>query len=285
MESGFLRPPGNEKITANAITQAGEVRDARAAKPPEVEFGVGAARRYPQGLERPAFINPSAEPLRASMEKGDQIKADIRLNVKLAVQNLAPRRASADSKAMDDRTLEAGLSAIGLILEQAERRVAKFWAAYSGDNNEATIRYPSRYDLKSDIDRNTEAEQLTSSISIVPSPTYKREAVKRVVSNRIGTKVSTETLNTIFAEIDQADIFVSSTDELKQDIELGLLSLDTASASKGYPEGEVEQAAADHADRVARIVQSQASARGASDMGGLGGAAVAEKTASLGDSQ
>lgn len=279
VESPFLRNPGHEKLTGTTVAQAGEAKDARSAKPNEVEFGIGAARRYPQGLEAPSFINPSAEPLMASMQKGDKIKADIRMNVKLAVQSLAPQRASSESKAADDRTLEAGLSAIGLILEQGERQIAKYWEAYGEEKAKTTytVRYPSRYNLKDDSDLQDEADKLAESISTVPSLTYKKEAMKRIVDNRIGFKVSTDTLNKINKEIDQAEIFISKPEELKNDIELGILSLESAAEAKNYPPDEVKQAAQDHAERVKRIVESQASARGVPDMGGLSRAPVEEK--------
>ena len=50
-----------------------------------------------------------------------------------------------------------------------------------------------------------------------------------------------------------------------------------------YPTGEVSKAANDHAERVARIVQSQASARGASDLAGGADAAAEEKSGDSAD--
>ena len=37
-----------------------------------------------------------------------------------------------------------------------------------------------------------------------------------------------------------------------------LIDLEAASAAKGYPEGSVDKAKTDHAERVARIAESQA---------------------------
>ncbi len=98
-----------------------------------IKVGATHGRTYDKGMNPPAFINPSAEPLRASLELQDRLKRDIRELVNLAVSSLAVR-ASAESKAMDNQGLEAGLSYIGLLLESAERQIAEFWAAYEERN-------------------------------------------------------------------------------------------------------------------------------------------------------
>ena len=75
---------------------------------PSIKVGATHGRTYDKGMNPPAFINPSAEPLRASLELQDRLKRDIRELVNLAVSSLAVR-ASAESKAMDNQGLEAGL--------------------------------------------------------------------------------------------------------------------------------------------------------------------------------
>ena len=63
----------------------------------DIKVGATHGRSYDKGMNPPAFINPSAEPLRASLELQDRLKRDIRELVNLAVSSLAVR-ASAESK-------------------------------------------------------------------------------------------------------------------------------------------------------------------------------------------
>lgn len=277
-DSPHLRPPSlNEDDQNTDNVDGGEVKDSQTAKNQEIVLGNANARRYPRNTNEPSFINPSAEPLRISMEKGHQIKTDIRLLVKLTVQNLTPRRASAESKKGDERTLEAGLSAIGLAMEVAEKQIAVLWSQYEETKEIAEIRYPVTYDLKSDEDRRKETKALSETLNY-PSITYKREATKRIVENLMGHSLSKSTLEVIHAEIDKQVVFANDPVEMHDDIKAGLLSLETAASSKQYPDDEVKKAAVDHAERVARIVQSQASARGASDLAGVSDAAANEKS-------
>ena len=95
----------------------------------DIQVGATHGRSYDKGMNPPSFINPSAEPLRASLELQERLKGDIRELVNLAVSSLAVR-ASAESKVMDNQGLEAGLSYIGLLLESAERQLCEHWAAY-----------------------------------------------------------------------------------------------------------------------------------------------------------
>jgi len=257
---------GEDSVT---IVQAGEREDAIAAKNYEIEVGATTGRRIPKGLDMPMYIHPSSEPLRASMAKQDELKKDIRMLCHLALSNLTPKMASAESKDYDERGLEAGLSAIGLELAHGERQIAAFWQQYVDPGQKApTVNYPQKYSLQSDKDRRDEAKDLLQAARQVPSVLYKREALKQVAAITVGTKVSLETLNTIKNEIENADVVINP-EELERDIELGLIDLEAASKAKGYPEGSVDKAKTDHAERVARIAESQAKARGADDLGGI----------------
>jgi len=277
-ENLFRRPVGHEIGTDSVqIVQGGEQADAIAAKNYEVEVGTTTGRRIPKGLDLPSFIHPSSEPLRASMEKQAELKKDIRVLVKLAVSSLAPKMASAESKGFDERGLEAGLSAIGLELEQGERLIAKYWEMYGGVSTEApTVKYPQKYSLQSDKDKRDETKDLLEIAKVIPSVTYKKEALKQAADASLGTKISNEKLVVIETEIDGANVVVNP-DELHRDIELGLIDLERASKAKGYPEGSVKDAAEDHADRVERIAKSQAKARGVEELGGIDNASRNEK--------
>ncbi len=61
-----------------------------AARNQEVVVGAMKGRRYALGLDAPGYIHPSPEPLKASMEKQEQLKTEIRQLLKLAVSNIKP---------------------------------------------------------------------------------------------------------------------------------------------------------------------------------------------------
>ena len=86
------------------------------------------------GMDRPEFISPSSEPLVASLKLQEKLEDDIRKLVNLAVANKTGRSISAEAKDMDNQGLEAGLSFIGLILENSERKIAEHWASYEEKN-------------------------------------------------------------------------------------------------------------------------------------------------------
>jgi len=274
------RPSGGDTTAADGVTivRAGEEADAQAAKSAEIKVGTASGRRIPKGMDLPEFIHPSPEPLQASMAKQDELKADIRHLIKLAVSQLAPKMASAESKGFDERSLEAGLSAIGLELEHGERVIARYWAMYEDKSGkQPTITYPQRYSLRTDKDKRDESKELRDSAKAVPSTTYRREAMKQVATINLGAQISLETLRTIHDDIDKAEVVIVDASELKDDIETGLIDLEAASRAKSYPEGSVEKAKKDHADRVARIAESQGQARGTPDLGGVANTSKNEK--------
>ena len=259
-ELAYIRPPGEDN--------PGQAATAQAANAQEVKVGITQGRRYPKGMNAPSFIHPSSEPLTVSMAKQETIKAEIRQLVNLAVSQLQPKMASADSKAYDERGLEAGLSYIGLELEHAERQIARYWGLYE-NKTPATVIYPKNYSLKTEADRQNEAKALQAQMETVPSITYKRNMAKQIAYIALGSKVSSEDLAKIYAEIDKAPAIVGSAETITSDVQNGLVSLETASTIRGYPKGEAEKAKTDHADRLARIAASQTSgARGVGDLSG-----------------
>jgi hypothetical protein len=252
-ESPHLMPVG--------LDNPGEANGKGSVK--EVRVGVAEGRRYPVGLERPDFVNPSPEPLRASMDKQEQMKREIRQLINLAVTNLEPTTpASAESKEFDEHSLESGLSYIGLELENGERKIAKFWAMYEG-NKPATVNYPENYSLESTEVRISRGEKLQDLMLKIPSATYQKAVAKNIAKITVGPKISTEDMDKIESEIDGAPNMTSDPDTIKSDIEVGILSLGLASKLRGYPEGEVEKAKKDHEDRITRIALAQAEAAGA----------------------
>jgi hypothetical protein len=253
--------------------QGGQATDGESSKTEEIRVGTGTGRRYPQGLDQPAFIHPSPEPLQASMQKQEQLKMEIRQLVNLSVASLQPAKlASAESKQADSQGLEDGLSYIGLELENMERKIAQYWAMYE-KSTEATVFYPEDYSLKSDADRRADAESLQKIATAIPSTAGKKEVAKRVTKLVLGRHVSTEELDKILTEIDNAPGTNSDPNAIVQDVEIGMLDLKNAALLRGYPADAPEKAAKDHADRLARIAETQSSnvlpnggsARGVSD--------------------
>lgn len=252
----------------------------------EVETGSHHGRTYPRGLDQPAFIAPPTEPIVASMKKQEQMKADIRLLLNLSIQNLQPSTmASADSKIMDDRTLEAGLSYIGLELEYAERQLSFLWSMYEGSNDIATIKYPATYSIKSDDEILKEVEALKEQMKNIPSETYKKEVAKIIAMKMLGSKVSRQTLEKILTEIDNSRLLTTDPDLIFQSIENSVITLADAATALGLPNDpkSLATAAAEHAERAARIAQAQASvshdmaSRGVKDMSANSNAPAQEK--------
>ncbi len=266
---------------SDATSKPGTAAEAKKARDKEIKVGATKGRRYSKGLDRPGFIHPSSEPLNASMEKQEKMKQEIRQLINLAITNIEPRRASAESKQLDERGLEAGLSYIGLELEYMEREVARIWAQYENRRspNPATIQYPKKYSLKTDEDRRKEAKELTKQAAEVPSKKYQKETMKEVADITIGFKVSSEDLLTIHKEIDSADVVIMNGETIRQDVEAGLLSKETGSKARLYPANEVKKAAEEHIARLEAIAISQSkdggvikdpAARGVEDLDGDG---------------
>jgi len=255
-------------IDSSETTKDGEAIQANKAKANQAELGSAQGRRYPKGIERPGFIHPSPEPLMASMAKQDQLKAEIRQLVNLAVSGLAPVRASAESKQEDNRSLEAGLSYIGMELQYAEERIANIWNEYESFRGEAKISYPETYSLKTAEDRRKEAKENIELIPNIPSITYQREVAKETITTLVGYRVTATDLKRMHDEIDKADVIVIDPDILTTDIENGLVTVELASQARLYPKGQAELAKVEHSERIARIqlAQTDPANRGMTDM-------------------
>lgn len=250
--SKHLRPEGSGSIPAEGTSDG-----ANEASDQEIEIGVANGRVYGEGLNPPSFINPSSEPLKASMEKQEQMKATIRQLVNLAVTQLNPdKQASAESKGMDNQGLEAGLSAIGICLERGERRVAGFWAEYV-NSLPATVNYPARYSLKSDAERREEGKELTALIPTIPSKTCQKEIAKLAARTLLATKVPKDTMDKVENEIEQADVIAVDPATIIQDVMNGIVDKETASKARLYPAGAVGKASQEVIDRATAIAKAQ----------------------------
>ncbi len=249
---GHLKVSSNPDGTATSGGQGAHVN--------EVKVGATQGRTYPINMDRPKFIHPSSEPLKASMALQEQMKSDIKSLVNLAVQTLAGR-ASAESKGMDNRGLEAGLSYIGMKLEAAERQIVEFWAAYEQPVRQkrqiATIKYPDRYSLKSNEDRISEATKLSEVIVNTPSKTAQKELWKTVVSTLLGGKVNPDILKKINQEVDAAKYTTANPEIIIKAKEAGLVGSQLASQALGFPEDEYLVAREDHIARLLAIAKHQ----------------------------
>jgi hypothetical protein len=198
--------------------------------------------------------------MKASMDKQNQLKEEIRLLLNLTIANLkGPAMASAESKGKDEATLEAGLSYIGLTLENGERKIAELWAMYEGllDKFPATIKYPEAYSLRSEADRRNEADQLGKLGTLIPSPTYQKQVGKKIANVLLSSSNTTETMRKIYQEIDNSPGLSSDAEIIGSDLDHGLVSNKTASILRGYAPDEADKAANDHAERLARIAAAQ----------------------------
>jgi hypothetical protein len=246
-----------EDGTASSGGQAGADQD--------VKVGTIDGRTYDIKSERPGFIHPSPEPLKASMELQRKLEDDIRKLVNLAVVSLGNSRASGEARAFDNQGLEAGLAYIGLILEGCERKIADHWASYEGNNKRDTtvIKYPSQYGLKPQMERIDEANKLTDLMFSIPGMTVKKELAKDAVYTLLGGRIPVDQLEKINNEIDTAKYSTSDPDVVKLAKEQMLASDITLSDALGF-EGktEIPKAEVDHENKIERIQKAQAEAPG-----------------------
>lgn len=269
-EQADMRKTGSH-LKAGANPDGTASSGGQGASDKEVTVGIAHGRMYDKDTDRPKFIHPSSEPLKASMALQEKMEGDIKKLINLAVQTLATRQ-SAESKSMDNRGLEAGLSYIGLKLEAAERLITEHWAAYEqikpSRREVATIKYPDRYSLKSDADRIEEASSLSSVITATPSNSARKELWKTICTTLLGGKINPDKMATIYKEIDDAKFTTADPDVIIAAKDAGFCGEQLGSIALGFPEDEYLQARKDHAARIAAIAEQQ----GVVDIAPLGAA-------------
>ena len=103
-------------------------------------------------------------------------------------------------------------------------------------------------------------------MATVTRNTVQTDVAKEISTSLMSSKVSSEELQTIMAEIDDAKWLSSDAESIHADIERGLLSLATGAKARGYEKDEPKKAAKDHAERIERIKAAQSEdARGNPD--------------------
>lgn len=240
------------------------------------EIGSGKGRYYDLKTDRPDYIAPPSDPLIASMKLQEKLEDDIRKLVNLAVANKAGSRTeSAEAKKLSSQGLEAGLSFIGMVLQQAERHVAWHWANYENVRQPkiSKVSYPTRYVLKTDKERVEEADDLLELMDRIPGKGIKRSLAKLVVNTLLADKESADTIEAIISEIDSAGYVSSDHEFIFRAQEQGLVGDELASEALGFRKGEVDKAKDDKAERAAAtlvaqtaISEQRAAARGVPDI-------------------
>lgn len=245
----------------------------QAAGDQHVNMGVMDGRNYGVGMDRPGFIHPSSEPLKASMELQRKWEDDIRKLVNLAVVSLGNSRASGEARNMDNQGLEAGLAFIGLVLEGAERKISDHWMSYNGQDSRDTVivKYPDQYGLKTQSERIEEADKLTDLMFSIPGKTVKKELAKDAVVALLGGRVPVDKLAVINKEIDEASYSTSDPKVIQLAKEQMLASDETLSDALGFDgETEIPKAIEDHKARIERIQVAQSDPNEGGDPGARG---------------
>lgn len=223
--------------------------------------GAGKGRYYGVNLERPGFISPPTDPLEASMKLQDKLEGNIRSLINLAVQGKAGSRTeSGEAKKVGQGGLEAGLSFIGMALANGEKLIADVWAEYEDVENPkpATIKYPDRYVLKSDIERLEEASETLKLVERLPTQELKRVASKMIVDTLLSGRLSQSEVDRIYAKIDSNDYILSDPQVTLQAHKAGLVDDLTASEALGYDASKVvPKAKKDRAERIAATLKAQ----------------------------
>lgn len=252
--SSHLKPTANPDGTATAGGQQ--------ADPNEIKVGATTGRLYDIKEDRPDFIHPSSEPLKASILLQEKLEADVRKLVNLAVINIATQ-ASAESKQMDNQGLEAGLSYIGLVLENAEKKIAEYWGAYENKDESnravALVKYPERYNLKSTKDRIIEAKEFSNLMYSVPGHLVKKEIAKNIAVTLFNGKIEPNKLEAIKKEIDKSEYLTSDPDVIQMAKEQGFIPDRIGTIALGFNKNLTEEAKKDHLERLSAIALAQSS--------------------------
>lgn len=229
--------------------------------------GPDAGRRYPAGAKPPQFINPSSETMKASIDKQEQLKIDIRRLLDLALTMIQQNTGKEAQGKINPKVtgtgsgVETGLSNIGLTLETGEQKIASFWGEYE-ETPGAYVAYPKTYTFKSDAQRAEEAEKLSDMIDCTPSKTFQRAIAKEIVEIMLSGKADADVIKKCKSEIDDAEIVQTDCDTINKDVASGLVAPEDASIARGYPKDSVKRAQEAQAQRAAAIVVAQTKGAG-----------------------
>lgn len=225
-----------------------------------VNIGTTSGRRYAKGIDAPRFISPSTDPMFASMSKQKDMKHEMRSLVNLSLSNLTPTRSSSESKEHDDNGLDAGLAYIGQELERGERFIIEIWHMYLGSDADTHVSYPKNYSLKTDEQRQLEADKDLDMVGKLPTLIGQKELTKRALIKLFGNTLDAVKSLEMLAEVDSAQVLTIDPLVLHKDLEAHLVGQEYASSLRGYPKEEALKAAEDHAAKLSRIAVAQSEA-------------------------
>lgn len=235
---------------------ADDVREKYIRDRSQLLVGATMGRVYSTNTDRPSFIHPSPEPLKASMEKQEVMKAEIRELVALSLKQAGLRFQSESSKKMDDRPLEAGLSYLGLVIESLETEINAIWSEYEGKER-AVIKYPETYNLMTESERREAIKQDKELMSVVPSQTFRTEMQKSIINTKFAHVLDPAIVSKMEQEVTAIQAPTSDPKEIRSDVEAGLLSAEFGSEIRGYPKGEAAKAQVEKANRLGIANQLQ----------------------------
>jgi hypothetical protein len=230
--------------------------------------GVAMGRKYPKGLERPSFINPSPEPLSISMEKEDRIRNDIYRLVNLNISMMESKHASEASRKMDYRGLETNLSYIALELQYIDSEIAVVWSLYQNTAS-AVVKYPNNYELRGTRERREEATSLLKSLGEVTSQPLRKQIVIKAAHLLFNGDLTDSEIRVLIEQL-KAEKVILTSDESQTLIEAGVMSRKFFGTQLGLPDNVVKEAMDEHAERAANLVRAQ---NDAGDAGGDDGEA------------
>lgn len=227
----------------------------------EVTLGSSTGRQYPMDAERPAFISPSPEPIRASMEKQKHIAERVREILKTTLSDM--KLASAESLGLLGQGMEAGLFGIGTVLNLAEVKFARIFHKYQNRGEiETSIGYPVKYELTTQEDRLNKATKIKEIAKNFGSNTAKKYLEIQAIETLLGGKVPFEDMEAIKKEILDSEFCIYDPETVEVLVQAGIISRALAAESIGAPEGDSVAAEEEHIRRIVAVQVSQTSGTG-----------------------
>jgi len=216
----------------------------------EADIGAQKGLWYDKGLNAPAFINPSVEPMKTSLELRKAFKEEVHELVTGALASLG-----------DDGTMDAGLAFIGQCLEDAESRIWDHWVVYESRDpngrNTPQVVYPEDWSLKTDAERLEEANSYIDVMNKLTGQTGRKEASKTAYERLFRGRLSMKVLDAIKAEVDAAPYTTADAKIIIEAKKEGLVSVETGVLALGFNPDEAEKAKKDQEDKAKAIADAQ----------------------------
>jgi hypothetical protein len=241
---GGAEEPGGQRSRTNTERQG-------------IRSGWVRGRYY--GLEEnvPQWGNMPVESLEASSNYRQKLADEVRQLVNVAVQNqTGTRTESRETREISAQGLESGLFFIAMKLQDVERKIAKYFGIYEGEDS-ATVTYPKRFNLKTQQERIKDAQEFKKVIDDLPTQELKKEGIKRIVLDLFSGTVSSETMERMMRAIDRHP-YIGGFDNVMALIEAGLITRELAGGSVDLDAEEVKKAAEEKAKMAAEILETQA---------------------------